>query len=314
MTNRTRAATVFFSSPVNATTVFCPAKLNLFLAITERRADGFHNLVSVVVTLDWGDTLTVRPTPGGAEKLALTCDDPAVPVDGSNLVLKAARAFAAATGWIGPVDFALTKRIPMGAGLGGGSSDGAGALRALNELAGRPLTSEALRTLAAGLGSDCPLFLDGGPLVMRGRGERLESWAALAPRFAGRRVLVFKPSFGVATPWAYARLAAGAPASYLPPAEAEARLAAWVESGAPLEALLFNNMEPPVFAKYPALPVLAAQLQADFGLAVRMSGSGSACYALLADDAPVDAITAAIRRAWGGSAVVVAARLQTGNS
>src|SRR5581483_6186978 len=119
-------------------TILCPAKLNLYLAVTGRRADGFHDLVSVVVKLDFGDTLTVEPS-GRAGRFELVCDDSTLPIDDTNLVLKAARAFAAAARWTGGVRFALTKRIPVGAGLGGGSSDAAAALRALNQLAGVPL-------------------------------------------------------------------------------------------------------------------------------------------------------------------------------
>ncbi|HEX2853820.1 MAG TPA: 4-(cytidine 5'-diphospho)-2-C-methyl-D-erythritol kinase [Opitutaceae bacterium] len=285
-----------------------PAKLNLFLAITGRRSDGFHDLVSVVAPVGWGDTLRVEAAAAG---FALACDDPAVPLDESNLVLKAARAFQRATGWKGGAKFFLEKRIPMGAGLGGGSSDGAAALRALNELAGKPLDPPALEKLAGEIGSDCALFLRGGPVVMRGRGEIIESLpAAVAARLRGRRVLIFKPAFGIATPWAYARLAAAAPQSYLPAAEAEARLGAWIaDAPAPVERLLFNNMEAPAFAKHVALPVLLTQLRDRFGLAPRMSGSGSACFAFLPENAPVAEISATIGNAWGKSAFVIEERL-----
>ena len=99
-------------------TVFSPAKINLYLAITGRRADGFHDLVSVAAPLQFGDELAAEPLAAGG--FTLECDDPAVPVDGSNLILKAAALFAATTGWEGGARFCLTKRIPMGAGLGGG--------------------------------------------------------------------------------------------------------------------------------------------------------------------------------------------------
>ncbi|MBS0632688.1 MAG: 4-(cytidine 5'-diphospho)-2-C-methyl-D-erythritol kinase [Verrucomicrobia bacterium] len=291
--------------------IHCPAKLNLFLAITGRRADGFHDLVSVATPLDWGDTLTVNLR-GAGEGFALMCDDPAVPVDGTNLVLRAAETFRAATGWAKGAQFILQKRIPMGAGLGGGSSNGAMALRALNHLAGEPLGAPALEELAAKLGSDCALFLRGGPVVMRGRGERVEPLpAAGAARLRGRRVLVFKPGFGIATPWAYGRMVAGAPGSYLPAPEAEARLAGWLgDAAAPAERLLYNNMEGAAFAKYLALPTLLGVLRRRFGLEARMSGSGSACFALLPEDAPVAEIEAAVRGAWGASALCVAAKLQ----
>jgi 4-diphosphocytidyl-2-C-methyl-D-erythritol kinase len=126
-------------------------------------------------------------------------------------------------------------------------------------------------------------------------------------------VLVFKPAFGIATAWAYGRLAAMAPAGYVPAAEAEARLAAWMaDDSAPAERLLFNSMEAPAFAKYLALPVLREQLERDFGLAVRMSGSGSACFALLPDGGDAVAPVAAVRAAWGDAAFVVETRLHAG--
>ena len=286
--------------------IFAPAKLNLFLAITGRRADGFHDLVSVVAPVDFGDTLCAEP----AESFSLACDDPAVPVDETNLVLKAARAFAAASGGKGGAKFFLEKRIPMGAGLGGGSSDAVAALRALNELAGTPLDAAKLAALATQLGSDCALFLHGGPVVMRGRGEQVEPLAAGATqRLRGRRVLIFKPAFGIATPWAYGRMAAD-PATYLPEAEAEARLATWVsDARAPAEELLFNNMERVAFEKFVAVPQLLDELRAKFGLTPRMSGSGSACFAFLPETAVTDDIARAIRGAWGESAVVREARL-----
>lgn len=285
----------------------CPAKLNLFLAITGRRADGFHDLVSVVAPLEWGDTLAVEAREAVC---TLECDDPAVPVDGTNLVLRAAELFRGATGWRGGAHFRLTKRIPMGAGLGGGSSDGAMALRALNTLAGAPLAEAALAELAARLGSDCALFLRGAPVVMRGRGERVEDLPAVAAaRLRGRRALVFKPAFGIATPWAYGRMVAGAPGSYLPADDAEERLAAWLASGAAAEEILFNNMEPVAFAKFVALPAMLERLREKFGLAARMSGSGSACFALLREDTLVADVIAEVRGAWGGPALVVETQL-----
>jgi 4-diphosphocytidyl-2-C-methyl-D-erythritol kinase len=310
--NRAREARIYGGAwiddrPVSASAFFSPAKLNLFLAVTGRRPDGFHDLVSVVTPVAWGDTLSMEP----AEALTLTCDDPAVPLDGTNLILRAAERFRAASGWRGGARFHLEKRIPMGAGLGGGSSNGATALRALNALAGHPLDAAALAAIAGQLGSDCALFLHDGPVVMRGRGERVEALpAAAAARLRGRRVLIFKPAFAIATPWAYGRLAAAAPAGYLPAPEAEARLARWLGNpAAPAEELLFNTMEPPAFAKFAALPVLLEMLRARFGLEPRMSGSGSACFAFLSDAAPVAEIVATVRAAWGPSAIVNETRL-----
>jgi 4-diphosphocytidyl-2-C-methyl-D-erythritol kinase len=161
--------------------------------------------------------------------------------------------------------------------------------------------------MAVKLGSDCALFLHDGPVVMRGRGETVAALAAGATaRLRGRRVLVFKPAFGISTPWAYAQMASRAPGSYLPAAEAEGKLSAWAErSEAGAEDLLFNNMEAAAFEKFVALPALLGRLRDEFGLAPRMSGSGSACFAFLAADARVDAIAARVREAWGPTSFVV---------
>jgi 4-diphosphocytidyl-2-C-methyl-D-erythritol kinase len=283
---------------------FAPAKINLFLAITGRRPDGFHNLVSVAAPLEWGDRLRASP----AEAPSLECRDAAVPTGDENLVIRAARAYTAAGGQ-GSAHFVLKKEIPMGAGLGGGSSDAVAALVALERLSPRPLGPAALRPIAAALGSDCPLFLESGPVIMRGRGERLEPLSSeIARRLRGRRLLVFKPGFGISTPWAYGRLAATK--DYVPEPEAEARLAAWIgDPVAPAEALVFNSMERAAFPKYVALESLLLRLQDEFGLRPRMSGSGSACFAFLAEGIPVDPIRTAILDSWGSGALVQETRI-----
>jgi 4-diphosphocytidyl-2-C-methyl-D-erythritol kinase len=300
---------------VNAVAVLSPAKLNLFLAVTGRRADGFHDLVSLAAPLEFGDVLRAEP----AEGFHLACTGLAAPADGDNLVIRAAGAFRAASGWRGGARFTLEKRIPMGAGLGGGSSNAVAALRALNALAGDPLGEAALADVAASLGSDCPLFLHGGPVVVRGRGERVEPVpaAVAAGRLAGRSVLVFKPDFPIPTAWAYGRLAETARkggGGYLPASEAEARLAAWMaDADAPVESLLFNSMEAAAFGKFLALPALLDRLAGPLGAAVRMSGSGSACFAILGEGSPpAGRIVEAVRDAWGTSAFVVETRIAPG--
>ena len=296
---------------------FSPAKVNLYLAVTGRRPDGYHDLVSVAAPLDFGDTLeAVERRSGGSARgpeaesqFSMVCDDPAVPVDGTNLVLKAAQEFVAATGWAGGVDFRLTKRIPVNAGLGGGSSNAVAALRALNHLAGGLLAEGRLLQIAAGLGSDCALFLQNAPVVMRGRGERVDLLPAAAlRRLRGRRVLLFKPALGVGTPWAYSRMIARG-TDYHPTAGAEAHLADWVGGLAPAEELLANNLEPAVFEKFVALPVLLQKLREEFGLGAGMSGSGSACFALLGDDYVSAPVVGRIRQCWGSPALVQEARI-----
>lgn len=285
-------------------TLFCPAKINLFLAITGRRSDGFHDLISVVSPLDWGDILRVTRRKEG--EFTLSCDDPAVPSDESNLVLKAARAFAGQTGWTGGAHFHLNKVVPMGAGLGGGSSDAVGALKAMNELAGQPLDLEGLSTVAASVGSDCPLFLRDRAVVMRGRGDEIEPVVgAQRKRLSAERILLIKPAFGVNTGWAYGALAEKAPEGYLPKDEAESRLTAWLgDAESELDQLAFNSMEEAVWAKNVALPTLAKRLRKTCGVELHMSGSGSACFVILTAGSDFKAIESVVHDCWGETALV----------
>jgi 4-diphosphocytidyl-2-C-methyl-D-erythritol kinase len=146
---------------------------------------------------------------------------------------------------------------------------------------------------------------------MRGRGEHIEPLGQRGVnRIKGRQLLVFKPGFGISTPWAYAQLAAKEPPAYLSAQEVDHLVDVWLASDKPVENLLMNNMEGPAFAKFPALPLLLDRLKREFGLAARMSGSGSACFAFLGEDSPVDAIIHTIRESWGESAFAVKTRLQ----
>jgi 4-diphosphocytidyl-2-C-methyl-D-erythritol kinase len=292
---------------VSNVTVASPAKINLSLAITGKRADGFHDLISLVAPVVFGDELHATLVPAGDDEqvTTLACDTPGVPLDNTNLVLRAAAMFAAATGWHRAVRFTLVKRIPIGAGLGGGSSNAVAALRALELLSGHVLAADERLALSAELGSDCPLFLHDGPLVMRGRGERITPLPGVAAdRLRGWRLLVFKPSFGVATAWAFQALAAR-PEWYADETKTEAALTRWIENEKATQAQLpGNTLERPVFAKWPALPVMLAWLHERHGIVGRMSGSGSACFAWLSGNDDVAAIKATIREGWGRDAFV----------
>ena len=275
------------------------AKLNLSLAITGRRADGFHELISLVAPIALADTLTLdvgRP-------LGLTCDDASLSVDGSNLVLKAAAAYVKRRPSAPIGHFHLTKKVPHGAGLGGGSSDAAAALRLLDQASGDPLGLKVLETLAAEVGSDCPFFVRGQAAVMRGRGERLEI-LPLAARaaLAGRKVVLVKPPFGVPTPEAYALLAKAG--KYRPAAQAEAELAAWIAQPAADPSVLGNDLAAPVFAKYLALSVGLESFRRATGVNWQMTGSGSACFAFVSDGFDHARLRADVRRAWGPGAWV----------
>ena len=275
------------------------AKLNLSLAITGRREDGFHELVSLVAPIALADTLTLdvgRP-------LALTCDDPSLPVDGTNLVLKAAAAYARRRPSAPTGHFHLSKLVPHGAGLGGGSADAAAALRLLDRASGEPLGPEALEALAAEIGSDCPFFVRGQAAVMRGRGERLAILPAAArAALAGRKAVIAKPPFGVPTPEAYGLLAKAG--KYRPAAQAEADLAAWVDRPSTDPTDLGNDLATPVFAKYLALPAGLASFGRVTGLNWHLTGSGSACFAWADDGFDQAGLRADVCRAWGAGAWV----------
>ena len=270
-----------------------PAKVNLMLSVHGPREDGFHELTSVVVPLAFGDELRVRC----ADVDSLECTDASLPTGSENLVLLAAEAFRRYSGSSLYFSFFLEKRIPVGAGLGGGSGNAAVALQAMNQLAGNPLEGDVLVELAAELGSDCAFFLEDRPAVLRGRGERVESLPEeVASRLAGRRLLLFKPGFAVSTAWAYEQLRAAG--DYEDRVLAEARLQAFLDGGS-LDGLLENTFEPVVGRKFLAIPLLLEDLR-EMGVPCRMSGSGSCCFALPDDSGPsVAAIRATVQEAWG---------------
>lgn len=272
-----------------------PAKVNLMLAVHGRREDGFHELTSLVAAVDFGDDLELRCNYREADRLF--CEGIEVPLDDSNLVMQAARRWREATGRRECFDFRLTKRVPVGAGLGGGSSDGVAALKGMNQLIGPPLEADELRVIASALGSDCTFFVDSIPSVMRGRGERIETLdASIRRRLSGQRIALFRPDFGIETAWAYGQLVRR-PHLYEAVAVGQRRLEDFM-GGGPLSGLLHNSFEPAVGAKYLAIPCLLEMLRLQ-GYACVMSGSGSACLALVTDDDQMKALKELCLSCWG---------------
>ncbi|NLF32168.1 MAG: 4-(cytidine 5'-diphospho)-2-C-methyl-D-erythritol kinase, partial [Planctomycetes bacterium] len=248
-----------------------PAKLNLILRVGSLRRDGFHPLDSIVTKITLYDSLIFAPRPDDA--VTLVCDDPTLPTDEANLVVRAARRLQG-LGARGGADIELRKRIPAGAGLGGGSADAAVTLRILNDLWSAGLDGGALAALAAELGSDVPLTLGGGASRMQGRGERLTA-ATVAP-FAA--VLV-TPPVHASTAAVYAAFDAmgGGPLEAVDP-EALARGPASQWSGR-----LVNDLFAPACRVCPEIADWVSRLEAATGRRTHMTGSGSALF-LLADD------------------------------
>lgn len=270
------------------------------LAVQGPREDGFHALTSLVAPVVFGDRIRIRQSSTGSNHLR--CDDPEVPIDENNLILQAALVFSERTRDSGCFEFELEKHIPMGAGLGGGSSDAAAALQGMNELVGMPLSQDALRELAAELGSDCPFFIEPRIALMRGRGEILEAAPPeIIDLFQGQGILLFKPPFGISTAWAYEALRR-APGQYVSESEAQARMHLTAE-GARLSDLLYNSFEGIVGAKFLAIRTLLGQLR-DRGIPCGLSGSGSCCFALIESGsgaAKTKDLKSIIESAWGES-------------
>lgn len=180
--------------------VTAPAKINLHLEVLGLRDDGFHELAMVMQTIDLADQLTCHNTSDGL--IHLSCDVDGLSTGNDNLIVRAAELLRSRSGFneLGAT-IHLTKRIPIGAGLAGGSSDGAAALVALNTLWGLGHSRQSLESLAAELGSDMPFCIAGGTQLCFGRGEVLEACtSSVAPMGV---VLVKDPSVSVSTPWAY---------------------------------------------------------------------------------------------------------------
>lgn len=282
---------------MSSITLLSPAKVNLVLAITGVRKDGFHELVSLVAPVTFGDEITVALSndPGDT----LECDFPGVPTDESNLALKAVAAFRQRMPFKQGVRIELDKRIPPGAGLGGGSSNASTVLSALNRLWDKPLSEVELMTMSAKLGSDCPLFLADQPIVMRGRGELL-SGISVEARSAlhGQKMVIFKPSFGIDTAWAYGRMKEHG-GWYCPKEDAEALVSSWLAGPGEAKVRLFNNMEGPAFEKYQALPTVLGLIRERHEARCMMSGSGSACLVWLDPDMDPAPIIATIKECLG---------------
>jgi 4-diphosphocytidyl-2-C-methyl-D-erythritol kinase len=252
--------------------VFVPAhaKINLTLAVLGKRADGFHDLASVMQTISLHDTL--RLTPNRSGKMSAQSDSPGLNTP-DNLALCAALALREAAGdeSLG-AEIELLKTIPSPGGLGGGSSDAASVLLALNALWGTHLPHERLTELAATLGSDVPYFLSGGTALIAGRGERVTPLPDAQPLW----LVLARPPVAVSTATVYRALA---PEDYAIGADTDALVQA-IQLGAPLPLdRLSNSLEAPVLRDYPQITATRDALLASGAPLVRMSGSGPTLYA-----------------------------------
>lgn len=254
--------------------VFAPAKINLSLKISGRRGDGFHEIETLIAPISVCDGIRIERRSN--KKIEFRCDDPSVPQGDDNLAVRAARAFLAGAKIDPAISIELKKKIPHGAGLGGGSSDAASTLLALNELFETKLPREALAKIAETIGSDVPFFIFQSAALCRGRGELVTSLKLRQ----SLSLLLLRPGFAVSTAWAYHRWR-------------DSRKIPSVSYTAQefVGQIFVNDLERPVFEKFVFLAQLKMWLlnQPEVGAAL-MSGSGSTIFAALRANADADVL------------------------
>jgi 4-diphosphocytidyl-2-C-methyl-D-erythritol kinase len=263
----------------NAVRVSAHAKINVRLKVVGKETSGFHALETVLVRIGLADTITVRTGDdgrhldvAGSEELVRACG----PME-RNLALRAANSYAEITGWPRGFTIHVEKTIPVGAGLGGGSADAAGVLRALNFMAPAPCSERDLLRIAASLGADVPfLTTDACAALAWGRGDRM----LVVPALPERELVLLSPTFRVSTAEAYTWLdatRAGHPAMPLTlPLQA---LGDWKT----LAEYAENDFEPPIISQHPEVAQMIAALSGEGALIARMSGSGSSVFGVFAD-------------------------------
>jgi 4-diphosphocytidyl-2-C-methyl-D-erythritol kinase len=261
------------SLPADTVRAAAPAKVNLFLRVLAREASGFHSLETLFCALTLADEVVVRPGEAGVRLVVYGDVDTGLPE--RNLCVRAAEAFHAALGRAPAVTIELAKRIPAAAGLGGGSSDAAATLRALDALHGGVLGRDGLLRLAIRLGADVPFFLCGSPLALAwGRGERLLALPPLPPR----PVLVAHPGVGMPTPEAFRRLAERRAASGASAPEARAIALEALGSWEGVAALAENDFEAVVAPEIPVLGQALGEMREAGAVVARMAGSGASLF------------------------------------
>ncbi len=253
----------------------CPAKINLFLKVVSKREDGFHNLETVMQTIDLCDELSIERVGEGIE---FDCDSDEVPAGEGNISYKAAKLFLEKSGLRGGMKIKLVKNIPVAAGLGGGSSDAAGVFLGLNRLFGNPFLQSDLVDMASELGSDVPFFLYGGTALCRGKGEIVEPLPD-APLFW---VVLVNPGIKVSTASIYNKLNLS-----LTRPQSAGKMLTSVKNCHFDEILasLYNQLEEEVLKEVTSLQNLKSEMEEVSKVKFMVSGSGSTLFAICKSEA-----------------------------
>lgn len=271
--------------------VWAPAKINLILRVLDQLPNGYHRLWSVMHTVNLADRLTIRSLSSGTN-IQVTCDDMSVPTDGNNLVHRAAVLVLKQAGLTEGLEIELEKRIPMAAGLGGGSSDAAATMFALVRLFDLGWSLSDMAELGAQLGSDVPFFFSAPSAIIRGWGQEV-----LPLSIEGQRwIVLVNPGFPIETKWAYARLGSTrheilSITDQLTKLEADGSMT-WDD----LAPLLENDFESALFPVFPDLEKLKGELLAEGAQAALLSGSGATIFGIFLDKETAEQATKAVQR------------------
>ena len=254
-----------------------PAKVNLRLEVIGKRADGYHDLAMIMTAVDLHDTITVAPS----DRLFMTCSEPSLPCDETNLVIKAARAFEAHIGLAVPAAIHLDKQTPMAAGLGGGSSDAAAVLRALNRMTGASLSASTMEQIGAKVGADVPFFIRNGAKVAEGIGDRL----AIIEFPVDFHIVLINPGFSVSTAKVFGnfRLTRQDQVNTVPSLLSHrGEILNFLQAGR-VENVLHNDLESVVLRDYPEVAKIKDFLGKVGCVGRLMSGSGPTVFGIAED-------------------------------
>jgi 4-diphosphocytidyl-2-C-methyl-D-erythritol kinase len=265
------------------------AKVNLFLKVTGQRADGYHELVSLMCGISLRDRIVLRP---GTETISVSCDYPGVPADNTNLAARAAELFYARCPRDERVAIEIDKQIPVGAGLGGGSSNAATVLSGLNAHYGLPLSAEELHELGLSIGADVPFFLFGRPGLATGIGEQLTAYQGLT----GCPLLVIYPGFSIPTAAVYKKLNLG-----LTKCQNHLKSFFLKQNGFLPAHHLCNDLETVVIPQYPEIAAAKKRLLENGAEGALMSGSGSSVFGIFADSQDARQAAEALGPQYGGA-------------
>jgi len=268
------------------------AKINIFLDVLKKRPDGYHEINTLFAPLELHDKITLEKT---STVITVSCNDESVPLDHTNLAVKAAALFFGHAGIDSGVKISIEKNIPVAAGLGGGSSNAAATLTGLNAIFDAPFSDDELRGIAKDLGADVPFFIDSVPTYARGIGEEFTAKATLPEM----QILLVNPDFEVSAAWAYSNLLLSNlvnEVKYTHETFSTARAVA---------TMLRNTLEPPVIKKHPVINKIKRTLVEEGALGALMSGSGPTVFGIFEDREKATAAKETVQTQYKDSKVIL---------